>query len=686
MSLRHHLRQLAAVAIAAGVVTSCGGDTTRPIPALSVSVAAASPPTWFVDAADGTPKLNCAFRLKAWATGTGTARWGDAVMRFYFGRNRVVPSDSQAFSPEQVQQAWGSTISVSDTPQSSWTAWGTAPFDVEIEFHYVGSAGVAVAPARVRVTCGAAPGTSDTEPTVSALTVTPDAGTLVNGSTLRVAYTASAANGLWATTVKVSGGVSYEKTWPESGTTVTRTLDVTVPTNVVLGVPITVSVIAEDNALVTAARSVMTTAVVIDTVRPRISNSSFGGPYTGPSGQVAVGDVLLVSLGASDNNALGWLVWELGAPANVRDSLRLPAGAATMPVNQQLVVRPEWVGMQTMSVYLTDAAGLKSDVVTTAPGQISFYPLVTHPTSAATTPELSSTVGNHVYDAKRNLLYLAMPDARGVAVYDLATATFRQSITFASDVGPGLDITPSGDSLLVAMPTQKALAIVNLDRPADAPTMLTLSVLDTAGTESVAVTPQPSLVRVAANGKAVIALSHRTAGGDYIVTVDLASGAQAIRSDARATGHFPVQAMGTTPDRSSVVVIGPNCSRLYRSASDDFSACEGPSGIASSSGSVGMDAAGDRFSVGNSAYDLSFTPVTPANGINTQMLAAAISPDGTVLHVSTSQAVSAMRISDGKMLERFNVPLPVRRLIMAPTGQWLVVLGDAGIAAKVDLR
>ena len=667
---------------------SCGGDATGPgsnKPSLTVSVKPLGTATPIVNAPEGTPKINCSWTLEASATGTGAATWEAAVMRFYLGADRGVAVDSQAFSPADVQYAWGTLITPATPEQSIWSAWATAPFEVEIEFHFIGEEGTVVSPAKVRMPCGPPPGSAGVAPAITNFTVTPDSGGLDARLPLRVDYSASSPNGLWTTTVEVSGPFTYRSVIAEDGATaVQRGVNVAVPAAAQLGVPIVVKVSATDPGLRTASRTLATKAVVIDTTPPTMTEASYNAPYTGPAGQWAVGDRLPIQLWARDNGTLSWLVWEVGSPAIARDSVKIPDGTREQLLSANPVVQPEWVGDQEVSVYVRDGAGLKSTVVTTAPGQVRFYPLVTHPTSATATVPGGSGVMDQVYDAKRGALYLSMPDAHRVARIDVATMTVAGSVAFQSTVG-GLDLTPGGDSLVVALGQARALALLNPDRITDAPVMVPLSVLDTAGSAFPSQTPEPSWVRVAANGRVLISLSARTKGGDDVLTVDLATGAQRIRADARTSSPYPLQTLGGAPDRSFIVMIGSDCSRLYQSSSDSFTPCDGHGGLAGNRRTFNMDAAGDRFAAGNGAYDLSFNQLATSGPINTQLPTAAISADGTLLYLGALQAVSVLRIADGKMLERFNVPVSADRIVVAPSGAWLVAIDGGGSAVRVDL-
>lgn len=676
---------LASLAVLVASSLSCK-DATGPgsnKPSLEVSVKSITPGTPVVNAPDGSPKISCSWTLEASAAGMGSAIWGDAMMRFYLGADRGVAADSQAFDASMVQYYWGDRITPGTHPQSVWSAWAGAPFEVEIEFQLIGEADTRVSPVKIRMPCGPPPGTSGAAPSVSQFTVSPDTGGLQIGSTIHVTYAAGSPNGLWSTAVQVSGPFTFQREFAENGaTSQARTVDVVVPAGAQLGVPLAVSVAAVDPGLRSATRTMTTSAVVIDTTPPVLTSVSFNALFPGQAGQFAVGDRLAIQVTASDNNALAWLVWEVGSPAIARDSLKL---GTNQPTSNDPVVQPEWVGQQVVSVYVRDVAGLKSATVSAQPGQVSFYPLVTHPTSAPAVVAGGSDVMDQVYDAKRGALYMSMPDAHRVAKIDVATMTVAGSVAFASTVG-GLDLTPSGDSLIVALGQARTLAVLNPDQLTDTLGMIPLSVLDTAGSIAPSWTPEPTWVRVGANGVAVTSLSWRTKGGDDIVTTDLATGAQRIRADARTSSPYPMQVMGPSLDRSFIVMIGADCSRLYQSSSDSFAPCDGGGGLAGNFRAFSIDAAGDRFAAGNAAYDLSFHQLRANGAINGQFPIAAISADGTLLYLGALQTVSVMRIADGKMLERFNLPIRADRMLMSPTGDWLAVIQNGGAVVRVDLN
>ena len=101
------------------------------------------------------------------------------------------------------------------------------------------------------------------------------------------------------------------------------------------------------------------------------------------------------------------------------------------------------------------------------------------------------------YDAKRDVLYLSQPDSQRVAVLSLGTYTYGTPLAMPS-VPAGLDLTPGGDTLLVALRRAAALGVVDL-------TLATPSV-DTARLAfDTSLGRGPDALRVLANGKAIVA-------------------------------------------------------------------------------------------------------------------------------------------------------------------------------------
>lgn len=552
-------------------------------------------------------------------------------------------------------------------------------FDLEFEFRFAGG----VPPAKTRFTCGPSVSAITGPPSVTNVSVLPATGTVQAGDTLHVTYSVTASGILWSTTVQVGGPFGFRREIPEeSVTSVTRTVDVVVPPSAFFDVPITVSVEATDVALQNDRRDVATPLTVVDVTPPEVRSATW--PFTPNGPQYFAGDTIQLSVDAFDNNSLAWVVWDVTGAVTVHDSVHAPAGMTSGTVKIPFVTSPAWLGVSTVAVYVRDGTGAASPVRTADPVRVA--PTYEYPVSAvATAPRASFDRGDIAFDEKRGRIYLTLGQRNDFDVLDVATATFGTPIVLPSP-GAGLDLSVSGDSLLVVEPATKSIAVVNLAQ-SGAPSIIPLTVLDTAGEALPGVAPQPRGIRVAANGLAIIQLLNHTASGDGALSLDLGSGLQRVRSDGQPRVPL-VEMMAATPDRSQIVIFDPNCPRTYVAATDAFSSCGLPQ-TPYDIHPLRFDAAGRRFSLGNAVYDLSFNRLDPSPTIFGVSGVSVLSPDGETLYLATSSTyVTLLHAVDGSLLGRFAVPFQPQAMVMAPGGEWLMVFrrDDVVKAARVDLK
>ena len=259
----------------------CGGEPTGPRTSLRVSVAVEAPPTEYLAELPDGIKLTCNAWLTATATGSGTARWQDGVLRFYVGSNRAAVADSQPLTQAEVRSAWGDTLAVGSQRRSQWQFYASVPFAVEAEFRYLAQ-GEAAVPVKTRLTCGPVPGAAVAAPTVTQLSVAPQ-GELEPGQTFAVTYSATSPAALWSTVVMVDGPFTQRRETAERGVSATtRTVNITVPPGARNGVPITVTVLAADVGLQVGTRNIMTTSTVVDRTPPRILAAVLTSSPAGP--------------------------------------------------------------------------------------------------------------------------------------------------------------------------------------------------------------------------------------------------------------------------------------------------------------------------------------------------------------------------------------------------------------------
>jgi hypothetical protein len=455
------------------------------------------------------------------------------------------------------------------------------------------------------------------------------------------------------------------------------------------GAAITVTVRAVDIALRSATSTPTTQLTFVDRAPPFLASVAtierFNRPLArGLAGQYAVGDGMTLVVSASDDNALGWVVYELGPPASFRDSVAL-SGRSFIDRQLTITIRPEWVGAPVMSVYVRDGVGLVSRTLRSEPDSLRFYPLVQRPTIMLPLGS-QAEIGDIAYDPRRDLVYIASPRENRVIVLSPSSMTLQPSIELGARPS-GIDVTPSGDSLLVAIPSSKSVTVVDLTRQPAMQKAVAMPLLDTAGTVHPSVTPAPDGLRVAANGKAFVMLSHPTSSGDATVEIDLRTGAQRFRTDARGTWSFPgwPKTMGRTNDHGRIY-LQSYCPRRYDSASDTFTPCM--SEVRANYAGFTFDATGSRLTHGEHLLDADMRVLWTAEPIQGLVPYAAITPDGGTLHLGVRQGLTRMRVADRIMLERVPVPVTVERVFVAPSGAWALAFQsrDGARVARVDLR
>jgi hypothetical protein len=676
---RRTLAAIGALLLASG---SCK-DSTAPDKALTIDLTVDGTPYYSVsDQPNGPPKILCTVNLTATARGNGTAGWSGAKALWFLGKNRTTPVDSTVNTVADIQDSFGGTggISAGQTLHSSWYFYDFAPFEVTFSFSYTTDKGV-YGTTSTHFLCGPSPAGA-VIPTVSQITVPGTSGTLKPGDTVSVSYQEGSSSGVWMTDIQVTGAFIAEKYVGEHlATSVNGTVKFVAPQQIVPGIPVVAWVRPYDVALEGSQSSLTSQLTFTDTTPPYLTV-----PY-GYTGQYAVGDTMTFGAQAYDDDLLGWFVWSLGSPASLRDSVEAIAGRAYEDFAATLVVRPEWVGTPAFSMYTRDAGGLMSKLVTSPPDSLRFYPVVNRPTTTPLSLSPTGIADDIAYDARRGLVYVGMPNDNQIAVFAPGTMAAQSPIALP---GPpaGMDLSLSGDSLLVSVPSANAIEVIDLNHPSTAPSAIRLPVVDSVSALYPAYSFQPSGLRIAANGKAFVFLTHPTPNtNDQVVELDLTTGTQRFREDARYLASvftaYWTRYVGRTNDRSRIYVLGGTAG-IYDAASDSFSSPLDSPGYCTG---VTFDAAGDKVASANKVVDQNLT-VLATTFVHGMGACAAISADGaTVYLLDGSGNLRSMALGTGQMLERIPLPLTPQRLFVDPNGKWILAFKTAAGAqvTRVDL-
>ncbi len=621
------------------VVGSCGGaSTAAPSPSLDVATSAAiatGPQILFY--ADSF-RVACGVDVTVTATGTDTATWVDGEMRLYYGTDRSVPLDSMPVSLSDIQVAGGKSPIVPGQiqtlrlyPQSG------APFSADIELRYKPfHAGNKTATASLDCGPKVPPGTP--APTIDSISVTHASASLQPSDTVTVNYKVTSPVGVWQTTVDLTGPCTiHEKYQNDLQTTLNASVRIPIPAACQLGVPITATVSATDAGLQNSSKPFATQMVLTDVTPPKLTDS-----YTGDSRVPPVvfdDDSIGVHVSGSDNRAISVVVWvPEPAGSGVEDSLVV--NAPTVDQNVYIHVPKGASGPFQLHLFARDATGLVSDTLTSA---WNIYPTVNLPAASATVNGLTDDA---IPDPRRQLAYLRQPNDNRILVLSLSTMTVTQIVPLPASPG-NFDITPGGDSLIVAMPDSGELAVIDLRQTPMTVTLVPIEPLVSG------VTPVPAGVSTLANGKVFVSLYGV---GPALEEIDLATGTQTPRTDD-GNGGVLGWVRGRSLDHSVVFLnVGTNSGlERYDVSTDQF----GPVAVVADAGRVVVDSTGQHFAVHRYIYDGSLQLLRQADPpFPGAILPTVLSADATTLYeITVDGTIVRARVSDGAIVDRIGDPI-----------------------------
>jgi hypothetical protein len=398
------------------------------------------------------------------------------------------------------------------------------------------------------------------------------------------------------------------------------------------------------------------------------------------------GDQLQIQLDASDNVSLALVGYRIGAPANLADSIAVDG--PSYKTTRTLSVAQSWLGVSPVTFFAVDKSGHRTEV--TAPA-MSVYPVVVRTPRGVDLP--GGNIVDAVFDAKRGVAYLAQPDSNRILVLGTASMSLGSAIA-APGYPTGLDLTASGDSLVIALRRSSALGIVDLTQSSPVLDSIHLS-LPTAFPGS---HDGPYKLRISSTNRVFVVLTIDGSGWDPLQEYDLTARRQTTRSDgAFLNGVVESDAVvAASGDRSHLVLLQgngccPNYATMYSSAADNFSAWGGTTSTYGAS--ISVDNTGQHVLIASSLFDANLSLVRDydpphynlahdyVNGTTPTVISAA----GDVAYMSIGTAYFVVRLADGGVLEEVFLPTPTTRLLLVDGGATLLSIATNRVDA-ISLR
>jgi len=246
-----------------------------------------------------------------------------------------------------------------------------------------------------------------------------------------------------------------------------------------------------------------------------------------------VGETLRVAIDARSTAGVTWVGYEVGPPFNYGDSTAVFDTAVSKAY--QIPLTSEWLldvhYGPFIGVFFRDQYERRFRTITSTLNTAYVVKGPRRPYALVSLPGLAQDM---LLDTLRGVLYVSQPDSNRILRISTATMTYGTAIPMPGQPY-GLDLTLSGDSLLVGLAKGQKLGIVNLQTGAVSTVALDLGL--PAGFVG------PQYVKEAANGKVLIGVLSSYYGYQYMWEYDLNTGQHGRRLDA--TNHVgPIVAIG----------------------------------------------------------------------------------------------------------------------------------------------
>ena len=409
-----------------------------------------------------------------------------------------------------------------------------------------------------------------------------------------------------------------------------------------------------------------------------------GSPTFGP------GDTVRFQVEVHARRQLTWLGFALGGTASVRDSIAVPTTIdSTLATLVKNLFPPGTRGLFTVTAFARDNAGDYGEAVL-AGNPLSVYDTVTAAvTSALFDGNCSVIIPTYAapfvgcdlaVDPTRNLVYISEPDSSRIAVLSLATMTYGAPI-IAPDTVSGLDLTPGGDSLVVALPTAGRLGIVDLTTTTPTWHLVNLTVDTLPGRK-------PAGVRVAASKQALVSLTTQNiyqsppppVDSTQLIEYDVKTGAARARYDVgRGSGLSLFTPLTRSADASRIVLSWLSAYYQVYDAARDSLLPQGTLVMGEAPPAVSLAADGHRVLIKGFLLDQTGHQVgyldPPGEG-----WVSAISPGGDTAYFGFGTGFLRTRLADGATFQKVLLPLlpseQPARIDVLPGGARLLIRGQ----------
>ena len=676
----HHLTGRL-LTVAAGALLACSGGTeptpTPPRPATfsaTVAIQRVDPPSY--DALpEGIALISCVMTLQSTGHGVAGATWREAIFRWYPANDLRTAFDSATISAQEVVQSWGDADIRDGVDQvSRWQLLATIPFTARLEYRYRVSGAAADSSASAVGTCQPPIPPTATGPTLSEVLIQPSGPSIEPGDTLSVSFRANATAGLWQSIVSVTGACDTTFFFP-GGLTQSTPYSIQIPVSAgcVLGASLSVSILTVDAALQTAV-TIPVMMTVIDHTPPvlTVSDAAGGGAL---AGDFFTGDTIQLVGSAIDNDLVTWFIWE-AQPAGVRDSVLL--SSLRNPPFVPLIVRASWGAFTGFSFTALDRSGNRSTPATINTDSLRLHPIVQRPTASRF---VAGDTRQVLPDTKRGVVYLtqSIPQHQILTVA-LADGALVRTLALPS-YGGVMDLSASGDSLLMTFPGIVSLGVLALTAANPQFTLLPLVTPDTALGQTV------GTVFAMSDGTAFVGLGGLTTTTLEVLQVDLATGSEQPRPAGGANGVARLLERGPNHDRL-LVSDDAGSAQVYQTATDQFGSM---TAYPNNGGRFGFSTDGQVIAEGLTILDSNLQFVRNVRGYNPNgVVASFLAPDGQSLSYVTEQGLVRTRVSDGEILDRSPMPFSVSSFQVSSDGDWVVFRGQAGgttgQVGAIDLR